>query len=134
MDDYSDFTEDPPQYLTDLLRVPPSREAAGRLAGTVAAGFKEQQQRQQRNNNNNSVSQTASLYLQAAARHLPATTASVAAASGQSTHAAAGGNSKGGGGGADMELEMKNTQIVFEIVEVSDTGVISVIFLLMWCF
>ena len=95
MEEYNQFTENSNQYLTSLLRVPPSRESAARLSGHVAASLKETRS-----------CQTAALYLQAAARHLPAT----AAAASQNS------NSKKG---ADMELEMKNTQLVFEIVEVS---------------
>ena len=100
MDDYNQFSENPGKYLATLLQFPPSRQAAGRLAGNVAASFKE------------SVDpQTAALYLQTAARHLPATVTPIAA--GGNNAAMSPSNSK-----ADLEAEMKNTQMVFEIVEV----------------
>ena len=97
MDDFNQFSENPAQYLNHLMQFPPSRQAAARLAGNVAASFKEQQQ-----------GAAAALYLQAAARHLPAT--------------AAASNTTASSSKADVEAEMKNTQMVFEIVEVRRVG------------
>lgn len=95
MDDFNQFFENPAQYLTHLMQFPPSRQAAARLAGNVAASLKEQPQ-----------GTAAALYLQAAARHLPATAAAAAS------------NAAASSSKADVQAEMKNTQMVFEIVEV----------------
>eukprot|EP00977_Amphora_coffeiformis_P002037 scaffold381_cov178-Amphora_coffeaeformis.AAC.26 len=98
MEDYHQFTENPTRYLASLLQLAPSREAAGRLGGTVAGSI------------GDTASKVAALYVQAAARHLPATAfvTTTAAAAG-----AAANNIKG----PEVELEMKNTQLVLEIVE-----------------
>lgn len=102
-DDYAAFAQDPRHYLTNLYQFPPSREAVAKLAGNVASSLREERN-----------AQIAALYVQAAARHLPAAATAAGAPLANSNKGAA----SVAAGKADVEMEMRNTQQVFEVVEV----------------
>ena len=97
------FNQDPVQYLQLSLQQPPSREGASALARQIAASVAA------------APSPVATLYLQAAARHLPAVYNSNNSGNNMNnSNVARSSNSK-----ADMEIEMKQTQLVDHILEVS---------------
>ena len=99
------FNQDPVQYLQLSLQQPPSREGASALARQIAASVAA------------APSPVATLYLQAAARHLPAVYSSNNSSSSnniKNSNVARSSHSK-----ADMEVEMKQTQLVYQILEVS---------------
>lgn len=108
-DDYTAFADNPREYLNKIYQLAPSHEAVGKLAGNVASSIKEERS-----------AHISALYLQAAARHLPAaaasSTAAAAAAAASASAAAAGPSALGSG--KDVEAEMRNTQQIYEIVEV----------------